>query len=186
MPPIRSLGVVVATLLLPAAALSPAALRPVPRSGRHAVRILASPRASADKPPDLEKVTEKYGLEAGLFSAIKNSGKGADAEEGGSMAKAKELLKRYGGAYLLTSTSLAIVSFTLCYTAIENGVDVASLLQKLNIEVSSTSETVGTFGIAYAVHKAASPIRFPPTVALTPIVARSLFGRKDDDDGEDK
>ena len=28
-------------------------------------------------------------------------------------------------------------------------------------------------------HKAASPIRFPPTVALTPVVARSLFGRRD-------
>ena len=43
--------------------------------------------------------------------------------------------------------------------------------------MSSTSETVGTFGLAYAVHKAASPIRFPPTVALTPLVARNVFGR---------
>jgi hypothetical protein len=31
---------------------------------------------------------------------------------------------------------------------------------------------VGVFALAYAVHKAASPIRFPPTVALTPLVAR--------------
>jgi hypothetical protein len=34
---------------------------------------------------------------------------------------------------------------------------------------------VGT--IAYVAHKAASPIRFPPTVALTPVVSRKLFGR---------
>jgi len=54
--------------------------------------------------------------------------------------------------------------------------------QKVGIEVSSTSEKVGTVGLAYAVHKAASPIRFPPTVALTPVVARTLFGKKDDDD----
>ncbi len=45
-----------------------------------------------------------------------------------------------------------------------------------------TSEKVGTVGLAYAVHKAASPIRFPPTVALTPVVARTLFGKNDDDD----
>lgn len=33
---------------------------------------------------------------------------------------------------------------------------------------------VGTFAIAYAAHKALSPVRFPPTVALTPLVARWL------------
>ena len=57
------------------------------------------------------------------------------------MAKAKDLLKKYGGAYLLTSTSLAIVSFSLCYFLIDNGVDVGSLLGKVGIEVDSTSET---------------------------------------------
>jgi hypothetical protein len=44
---------------------------------------------------------------------------------------------------------------------------------------------VGTFALAYAAHKAASPIRFPPTVALTPIVAR-WFGKKDIDSDEEK
>lgn len=29
-------------------------------------------------------------------------------------------------------------------------------------------------GIAYVAHKAASPIRFPPTVALTPVVCRPV------------
>jgi hypothetical protein len=43
---------------------------------------------------------------------------------------------------------------------------------QIGISVTSTSEQVGVFALAYAVHKAASPIRFPPTVALTPIVAR--------------
>ena len=42
------------------------------------------------------------------------------------------------------------------------------------LQVTNTSETVGTFAIAYAAHKALSPVRFPPTVALTPIVARWL------------
>jgi hypothetical protein len=50
--------------------------------------------------------------------------------------------------------------------------------------VSSTSETAGTVGLAYAIHKAASPIRFPPTVALTPVVAKAVF-RKDESDESD-
>jgi hypothetical protein len=51
-------------------------------------------------------------------------------------------------------------------------VDVAGLLSKVGLSVNDTSEKVGTFAIAYAAHKALSPVRFPPTVALTPVVAR--------------
>lgn len=127
-----------------------------------------------------EEVVEKYGLEAGLFSALKNRGN-SDAEqpEGGAgenKVTPGELLKRYGGAYLLTSTSFAIVSFGICYVAVSNGIDVASLFEKIGLGVSVPTEA-GTIGIAYAIHKAASPIRFPPTVALTPIVAKKLFGK---------
>jgi hypothetical protein len=59
------------------------------------------------------------------------------------------------------------------------GVDVAALLGKVGIQVNNTSERVGTVAIAYAAHKALSPVRFPPTVALTPVVARWL-GKKAD------
>ena len=139
----------------------------------------ADPKAAAAS-DSLEDVTEKYGLEVGLFNAVKKGvGSGDEEEKKGSMAKAKDLLKKYGGAYLLTSTSLAVVSFSLCYFLIDNGVDVGALLGNVGIEVDSTSETVGTVSIAYAIHKAASPIRFPPTVALTPIVAKKVFGREE-------
>ena len=87
------------------------------------------------------------------------------------MDSAKKLLKRYGSAYLVTSISLSLVSITVCYTLISAGVDVAALLSKVGISVTSNSEKFGTFALAYAAHKAASPIRFPPTVALTPVVA---------------
>ncbi|XVF46982.1 hypothetical protein PTKIN_Ptkin03bG0072400 [Pterospermum kingtungense] len=50
-------------------------------------------------------------------------------------------------------------------------IGVQPLLQKVGISTEATGEKVGTFALAYAAHKAASPIRFPPTVALTPIVA---------------
>ena len=59
-----------------------------------------------------------------------------------------------------------------------DGVDVAALISNIpGIEVSDNAETAGTVGLAYAIHKAASPIRFPPTVALTPIFAKNVFGK---------
>lgn len=42
---------------------------------------------------------------------------------------------------------------------------------QFGISSNEAGEKVGTFALAYAAHKAASPIRFPPTVALTPVVA---------------
>ena len=57
------------------------------------------------------------------------------------------------------------------------GVDVKALLERVGLNAGGNGEKVGTFAIAYAAHKALSPIRFPPTVALTPVVAR-WFGKK--------
>ena len=95
------------------------------------------------------------------------------------MATAGDLLKRYGPAYLLTSVSFATVSYAACYTAVGCGVNVAALLTRAGLKASAASEKVGTASIAYVCHKALSPVRFPPTVALTPVVARRLFGRRD-------
>lgn len=120
----------------------------------------------------VEETTEKFGLEAGLFQSMKQ-------DDGG--ASAKSLLAKYGVAYLATSIPLAIVSFAICYGLVDNGVDVAGLLTKVGITVGDTEEKVGTFAIAYAAHKAASPIRFPPTVLLTPIVAK-LIGKEPEQD----
>ncbi len=65
---------------------------------------------------------------------------------------------------------------------IRNGVDVRSLLGKIGINVATQNQNnAGTIAIAYICHKAASPIRFPPTVALTPVVANFL-GKKSKDE----
>lgn len=117
---------------------------------------------------EAETTTEKFGLEAGLWKVWTH--KGDDGQSKGQQAK--QLLARYGSAYLLTSISFAIVSFATCYVAVDAGLDVAGLLSRFGIQVTSTSESVGTFAIAYAAHKALSPVRFPPTVALTPVVAK--------------
>lgn len=46
--------------------------------------------------------------------------------------QAKELLAKYGGAYLATSITISLISFGLCYALISAGVDVQSLLQKVH------------------------------------------------------
>ncbi|XWS28524.1 hypothetical protein CRYUN_Cryun25bG0077200 [Craigia yunnanensis] len=104
--------------------------------------------------------------------------------------QATELLAKYGRAYLATSITLSLISFSLCYALISAGIDVQAILQKegflgltfrwnfqVGISTDATGEKVRTFALAYAAHKAASPIRFPPTVALTPTVA-SWIGKK--------
>uniref|UniRef100_A0A0D6R043 DUF1279 domain-containing protein n=1 Tax=Araucaria cunninghamii TaxID=56994 RepID=A0A0D6R043_ARACU len=123
---------------------------------------------SSSSSKSVDEVTRKFGLEAGLWKIFTSK------EDGGKEKKknqAKELLARYGGAYLATSISLSLMSFTACYLLITFGVDVQALLHKVGIDTNETGERVGTFALAYAAHKAASPIRFPPTVALTPVVA---------------
>jgi hypothetical protein len=83
-------------------------------------------------------------------------------------------------AYLLTSIPLSLLSFTLCYLLVSSGFDVPSLLSSLGLPVTETSENIGNTAIAYAAHKALSPVRFPPTVALTPVVAKWM-GRKEEE-----
>lgn len=129
-----------------------------------------------------EKTTEKYGLEYGLFKTLTDKSKSEKEKKLG----AKGLLAKYGSAYLLTSISFALVSFGLCYFLVSAGIDVGALLGKLGLHVSTTSERVGKFAIAYAAHKAASPIRFPPTVALTPVVAQLMGKSKEETEDTEK
>mmetsp|Transcript_20522 Transcript_20522/g.61191 ORF Transcript_20522/g.61191 Transcript_20522/m.61191 type:complete len:165 (+) Transcript_20522:206-700(+) len=143
---------------------------------RPALSVRRRPKLS----DEVEEAVQKTGVEGGLFSIFSS-----DADAGEKATSAKDLLKQYGGAYLLTSTSFALVSFSICYALVSNGVDVASLLAKVGIDATASAEKGTTIAIAYAAHKAASPIRFPPTVALTPVVAKLLKGGADDaEEGE--
>jgi hypothetical protein len=135
------------------------------RTARFAIDTKDDKKVEAEE--DKDTTTEKFGLEAGLFESLKQ-------KDGGESAKS--LLKKYGIAYLATSIPLALVSFSLCYALVDSGVDVAALLAKVGIN-NAASEKAGTFAISYACHKAASPIRFPPTVILTPLVAK-LIGKE--------
>ncbi|KZV17382.1 hypothetical protein F511_23065 [Dorcoceras hygrometricum] len=148
---------------------------------RFSVRAVQEKTEETKTPPSAEEITKKYGLEAGLWKILsaKEDGDGQNKESSSKGNQAKELLAKYGGAYLATSITLSLISFGLCYALISAGIDVPALLLKVGISTNETGEKVGTFALAYAAHKAASPIRFPPTVALTPIVA-SWIGKKVD------
>lgn len=126
---------------------------------------LSSSKKNVD---DVDEITRKYGLEAGIWKAFKSGGK----------VKPGDLLKKYGAAYLVTSITLAIISFALCFFLVSKGIDVAALLNKIGIKATGMTSGAGTFSIAYAIHKAASPIRFPPTVILTPIMSEWLTKKK--------
>merc|ERR1719401_502851 len=144
--------------------------QPLPRSS--VLRVFKTEdETNTDSATTSEVTTEKYGLEAGLLQSLKSN----DSES------AKSLLAKYGAAYLATSIPLALLSFLTCYALVNNGVNVGSLLSSIGIDAGDTGEKAGTFAIAYAAHKAASPIRFPPTVILTPMVAK-LIGKEPNND----
>ncbi|GFQ05751.1 protein fam210b [Phtheirospermum japonicum] len=154
-----------------------------PRSfySRFRVRAVKEKTEEIKNPSSAEEVTKKYGLEAGLWKIFSSKETNEETKETTKSKgdQAKELLTKYGGAYLATSITLSLISFGLCYALISAGVDVPALLQKIGISTNEAGEKVGTFALAYAAHKAASPIRFPPTVALTPVVA-GWIGKKVD------
>ena len=143
--------------------------QPITNFHKSSSMVVWSQEADKETANAVEETVEKYGLEAGMLKA---------ATEKDAKVKPKDLFAKYGIAYLLTSISFAIISYALCYVLIANGVDVPKLLEKIGLESTQMAANTGTAALAYAVHKAASPIRFPPTVALTPVVARWL-GKRD-------
>jgi hypothetical protein len=132
----------------------------------------------------VDEITQKYGLEVGLTQALLKKKSDGDATSG--TESAKSLLKKYGIAYLATSIPLAILSFSVCYVLVDQGVNVSQLLAQIGIseQANETADQAGTLALAYAAHKAASPIRFPPTVLLTPIVAKWI-GKEPNEEADD-
>jgi hypothetical protein len=152
----------------------------LPMTTRRTSFVLENWRAQAKAwaKTDDEVTTKKWGLEVAIIK------RGLDVhffggDKAQAMVTAGDLLKRYGPAYLLTSVSLATVSYAACYVAVARGVNVATLLTRVGMKATAANEKVGTASIAYVCHKAASPLRFAPTVGFTPVVARRLFGRRD-------
>lgn len=81
---------------------------------------------------------------------------------------------------IATHVVLSAVSFSTIYVAVSSGVDVTALLHSVGVS-PSTSDTAtnsaGSFLIAYTIYKVLSPVRWPITFAVTPVVLRALRRR---------
>eukprot|EP00884_Botryococcus_braunii_P013017 jgi/Botrbrau1/21716/Bobra.43_1s0111.2 len=87
------------------------------RCPRVLVRADQATKESTNQTTNPAETTEKFGLEAGLWQVFRTK----NANGVSRTDQAKDLLKTYGSAYLLTSISFAIVSFAACYALVSAG-----------------------------------------------------------------
>ena len=105
--------------------------------------------------------------------------KKSDLKDPSLEKSSKTWLKQYGTVGVVTHGTLSIVSLTLIYTGIKSGVDIVSLIEKIGLfENIPVPKTTGDFILAYGMYKILSPIRWPLTIALTPIVFKWNNHRK--------
>lgn len=94
--------------------------------------------------------------------------------------RAKTFALEYGRVGVATHVMLSAMSFSTIYIVVSSGVDVTALLNAVGFS-PSTSETAtnsaGSFLIAYTIYKVLSPVRWPITFAVTPVVLRALRRR---------
>ena len=161
---------------------------------QRSLELLDSLRSAGLEPIDMRNVS-RIGVRDGVVTPVRKPGRQPELPDeqpaetsrnsfwaklrartrGVTLADAKpaEVLKRYGVTYVVCSIMLSLCSFSLFYALVTSGViDVVGLLGSIGVTLRGRSERAGAVGLAYAMHKMASPIRFPPTVALTAVVAR--------------
>lgn len=79
-----------------------------------------------------------------------------------------------------THVALSAASFSAIYVAVSSGVDVSALLGAVGFAPAAseaTTNSAGSFLIAYTIYKVLSPVRWPITFAVTPVVLRALRRR---------
>uniref|UniRef100_K3X495 DUF1279 domain-containing protein n=1 Tax=Globisporangium ultimum (strain ATCC 200006 / CBS 805.95 / DAOM BR144) TaxID=431595 RepID=K3X495_GLOUD len=94
--------------------------------------------------------------------------------------RAKTFAIEYGRVGVCTHIVLSIASFSTIYVVVSSGVDVSAMLNAVGYSVGakdSTTNSAGSFVIAYAMYKLLSPVRWPLTFAVTPVVMRALRKR---------
>lgn len=94
--------------------------------------------------------------------------------------RAKTFAIEYGRVGVCTHIVLSLASFSTIYVVVSSGVDVTAMLDAVGLSVStkdSTTNSAGSFVIAYAMYKLLSPVRWPLTFAVTPVVMRALRKR---------
>ena len=90
-----------------------------------------------------------------------------------------QTMARYGRVALGTHVVIGLTHLVSWYGVIRWGLDVPLLLEQHGGTVGAAvlerlPEGSGDFMLAYAIHKATSPVRMGVTVAVTPLVARAV------------
>ncbi|KAK4409109.1 hypothetical protein Sango_0491900 [Sesamum angolense] len=87
--------------------------RPSSGYSRLRIRAVKEKTEGIKSPTSAEEITKKYGLEAGLWKIFSSKEEENDEtkEKSSKGDQAKELLAKYGGAYLATSITLSLISF---------------------------------------------------------------------------
>ncbi|OWZ13566.1 hypothetical protein PHMEG_00013089 [Phytophthora megakarya] len=94
--------------------------------------------------------------------------------------RAKTFAIEYGRVGICTHIVLSLVSFSTIYVGVSSGVDVKGILDSVGLSTSvsdSTTNSAGSFLIAYTLYKVLAPVRWPLTFAVTPVVLRALRRR---------
>ncbi|POM65579.1 membrane protein [Phytophthora palmivora] len=94
--------------------------------------------------------------------------------------RAKNFAIEYGRVGICTHIVLSLLSFSVIYVGVSSGVDVKAILNSVGLSTSisdSTTNSAGSFLIAYTLYKVLAPVRWPLTFAVTPVVLRALRRR---------
>lgn len=94
--------------------------------------------------------------------------------------RAKNFAIEYGRVGICTHIVLSLVSFSIIYVGVSSGLDVSAFLDSVGLSIpasDSTTNSAGSLLIAYAIYKILAPVRWPLTLAITPVVLRLLRRR---------
>lgn len=100
------------------------------------------------------------------------------ATELSQMQRFKQMVKEYGTVVVIFHVCISLISLGICYTLVSSGVDLVSLITKLNLLPEDFNNKIvagaSTFVIAYAFHKMFVPVRMGITLASAPLIVRYL------------
>ena len=90
----------------------------------------------------------------------------------------KKLIDDYGYVALAVYWAIFLSTLGVFYIALERGVDVGALIERMGMEWGEAAEKTGTVAVAYAATKILQPLRILLTLALVPPVGTWWNKRK--------
>lgn len=93
-------------------------------------------------------------------------------------ARLKQLMDDYGGVALAVYWIIFLSCLAGFYLALERGVDVGALIERMGLDWGEAAETTGTIAVAYAATKVLQPLRILLTLALVPPIGTWWKKRK--------